>query len=78
MFHDQEIAFTVSNGVLRPDGSLNLPDGTRGIAIIRELANQTPPMSRAEALAEIRRFGDEAVLRTNGTRFSRDELHDRG
>ena len=66
----------VDGGVLRPDGRLNLPDGTKVRATIQELV---PDLAAAErAMDEIRRISASGVFRSGGRKFTRDEMHERG
>jgi len=42
---EQDIPFIYENGVLRPEGPVDFPEGARGIAHIREVNGGTPPTS---------------------------------
>lgn len=77
MGNEQEIAFTFEGGVLRPDGAVDLPDGARGVAVLRNVTARANEMSRQQALATIRRIGDAGVFASGGVRLSRDEMHER-
>jgi hypothetical protein len=39
MYREQEFPFIYEDGVLKPEGRVDLPEGARGIAHIRESAN---------------------------------------
>lgn len=77
MDHDQEIAFTFEDGVLRPDGLVNLRDGARGVATIRLVTARANGQSRDAALAIIRRIGDAGVFNSGSRKLSREEMHER-
>ena len=77
MYRDQEIPFIYEHGVLKPEGHVDLPEGARGIAHIRE----TPPaggLSRQQALEGIRRIGESGVFNSGGIKLTRDQMHERG
>lgn len=80
MYREQEIPFVYEQGVLRPEGHVDLPEGARGIAHIRETAaapasKQSP--SRRRALEIIRRIGGSGDFDSGGRRLTRDEMHER-
>jgi predicted DNA-binding antitoxin AbrB/MazE fold protein len=71
-----EISFTYTNGVLRPDERLDLPEGARGRATVRIEAAQ-PKRSKEEIMADIRRLGESGAFEYTGKRFTREEMHER-
>ncbi len=77
MDHGQEIVFTFEDGVLRPDGTVNLPNGARGIATLRQLVVRANGLTRAESLAAIRRIGESGVFDSGSRKLSRDQMHER-
>ena len=67
---------TLTNGVLKPDRPLPLPDQTRVRLTVEPVEEWSPEKARAawEALqARLR----ERPLHLGGKRFTRDELYDR-
>ncbi len=81
MYREQEIPFVYEHGVLKPEGRVDLPEGARGIAHIRE-AGTTPASrqspSRRRALEIIRRIGHSGDFDSGGRKLTRDEMHERG
>ncbi|MDX2200825.1 MAG: hypothetical protein SF069_17850 [Phycisphaerae bacterium] len=77
MGNEIEIPFIVAGGVVRIDGKVSLPDGVRGVAILRPAATAPNGHARAEALDAIRRIGEAGVLNSGGLRLTRDEMHER-
>lgn len=64
MDREQDIPFIYEDGVLKPQGPVNFPDGARGIAHIRETPNvpsstpsHTPTHARSHAPDPIARHG---------------------
>ncbi|HMN41669.1 MAG TPA: antitoxin family protein [Phycisphaerales bacterium] len=81
MDREQDIPFVYENGVLRPEGPVDFPEGGRGIAHIREVAGpgrSTMSAARRRALETIRRIAASGVLNSGGRRLTRDEMHERG
>jgi predicted DNA-binding antitoxin AbrB/MazE fold protein len=72
---DGEIPVTYSNGVLRPDEELPLPDGSRLTVSVRP--GGPTPESRQKAWDLIDRIRREKLIRLRGGRFTRDDLYDR-
>lgn len=69
-----EITATYTNGVLKPDQRLDLPEGAR----VRAVILPTIDLEAAEqALATIKRIRDSGVFRSGGRKFTRDEMHER-
>lgn len=71
-----DISFTYTNGVLRPDEQLNLPEGARGRATVHVESGRK--RSKAEVMADIRKLGDSGAFQYTGRAFTRDEMHERG
>lgn len=78
MYREQEFNFVYEDGVLRPEGRLDLPDGARGIAHIREAALPGGNASRRRAIEAIRRIGEAGVFNSGGRKLTRDQMHARG
>jgi predicted DNA-binding antitoxin AbrB/MazE fold protein len=77
MYREQEFNFVYEQGVLRPEGRLDLPEGARGIASIRESAGEPSGAVRRRALEAIRRIGESGVFNSGGRKMTRDEMHER-
>lgn len=69
-----EMTATVDNGILRPDAALPFPDQTRVKITIETLDLATDPSSAWEALKGRLRL---RPIHSGGSRFTRDELHER-
>lgn len=81
MYREQEFPFVFEHGVLRPEGRVDLPEGSRGIAHVREStvsSSVQPGTPRRRALETIRRIGESGVFDSGGRKLSRDEMHERG
>lgn len=78
MYREQEFHFVYEQGVLRPEERLDLPEGARGVARIREESNDRGTLNRTRALDAIRRIGDSGAFNSSGTKLTRDEMHERG
>lgn len=81
MYREQEIPFVYEHGVLKPEGHIDLPEGARGIAHIRETDASVKPKqgpARRRALEVIRRIGDSGDFDSGGRKLTRDEMHERG
>jgi predicted DNA-binding antitoxin AbrB/MazE fold protein len=81
MYREQEIPFVYEKGVLKPEGHVDLPEGARGIAHVRESApSPTSPQSpfRRRALEIIRRIGGSGEFNSGGRKLTRDEMHECG
>lgn len=77
MYREQEFPFIYEHGVLKPEGQLDLPEGARGIAHIREGAAQGLSGARRRALDSIRRIGESGQFNSGGRKLTRDEMHER-
>jgi len=55
MYHEQDIPFIFEDGVLRPEVPIDLPEGTRGVARIRESSKDTVPFDSEPTLEELRK-----------------------
>ena len=75
MYREQEFPFVYEKGVLRPQGRIDLPEGARGIARIREASENGA--SRQRAIEAIRRIGESGVFNSGGRKLTRDEMHER-
>lgn len=75
MFRDQDIPATYSNGVLRPETPLQLPENARVRISIRRV-EVTADQAR-EAQRALEAFRNRGGLKLGGWRPSRDELHER-
>lgn len=81
MDRDQEIPFVYEHGVLRPEGKVDLPEGARGTAIIRDTASPRSAAdspARSRSLDTIRRIAKSGEFDSGGQKLSRDEMHERG
>jgi predicted DNA-binding antitoxin AbrB/MazE fold protein len=70
-----DIPATYTNGVLRPDQRLDLPEGARVTVAVRN--GQPTEESRARAWSFLERVRREGLVRLRAGRWSRDDLHDR-
>ena len=77
MDREQEIPFVYENGVLKPEGPVDFPEGTRGIAHIRELPVAPDDKARRRAIDAIRRIGESGVFNSGGRKLTRDQMHER-
>lgn len=80
MYREQEVPFVYEEGVLKPEGHVDLPEGARGIAHIRETRSSSKlqsSTSRRRALEVIRRIGNSGVFDSGGRTLTRDEMHER-
>jgi predicted DNA-binding antitoxin AbrB/MazE fold protein len=71
-----DIPVTYTNGVLKPDENLRLPEGTRLRADLRP--EHKPTLSPEQAMDLIREIAASGSFNSHGRRFTRDELYDRG
>lgn len=55
MDREQDIPFVYENGVLRPEGPLDFPEGARGIAHIREVAGESAGFWANPTIEQLRR-----------------------
>jgi predicted DNA-binding antitoxin AbrB/MazE fold protein len=81
MCREQEIPFVYEQGVLKPEAHVDLPEGARGIAHIRETEKSPASqqnLSRRHALEIIRRIGGLGDFDSGGRKVTRDEMHERG
>jgi predicted DNA-binding antitoxin AbrB/MazE fold protein len=79
MYREQDIPFVYEQGVLRPEGHVDLPEGARGIAHIREQdATHRSSKSRRQALEIIHRIGASGEFNSGGRKLTRDQMHERG
>lgn len=77
MDREQDIPFIYENGVLRPEGPVDFPEGTRGIAHIREAVTRPDGKAREQAIKNIRRIGESGVFNSGGHKLTRDQMHER-
>ena len=81
MYREQDVPFVYEHGVLRPEARVDLPEGARGIAHIRETGDSRSSESgspRRRALDIIRRIGESGDFDSGGRKLTRDEMHERG
>jgi predicted DNA-binding antitoxin AbrB/MazE fold protein len=78
MYREQEFHFVYEDGVLRPEERLDLPEGSRGIASIREAVPPVNSSARKRALEAIHRIGESGVFNSGGKKLTRDQMHERG
>ncbi len=80
MIRDQDIPFVYESGVLRPQGHVDLPEGSRGIASIKgaTISTGSGETARRGALEVIRRIGDSGRFNSRGLKLTRDQMHERG
>jgi len=71
-----QIEATVTNGVLKPDQPLALPEQTRVRLTIEPMEAWSPEKARA-AWEAIQARLKERPIHGGGMHFSRDELHER-
>jgi predicted DNA-binding antitoxin AbrB/MazE fold protein len=67
---------TFTNGVLKPDQPLPLPDQTRVRLTVEPIEEWSPEKARAAWEALQARL-KERPINSGGLRFTRDELHER-
>ncbi len=77
MDREQDIHFVFENGVLRPEGPVDFPEGARGVAHIRETPARSDSTSKEQAMEDIRRIGDSGVFNSGGHKLTRDQMHER-
>ncbi len=80
MYREQDVPFVYEHGVLKPEQPLDLPEGSRGIARIREpdaRNGSTQSQARRRAIDAIRRIGESGVFNSGGHKLTRDEMHER-
>ena len=77
MYREQEFPFIYEHGVLKPEGRVDLPEGARGIARVREASTPALSASRRRALESIRRIGESGQFNSGGRKLTRDEMHER-
>jgi predicted DNA-binding antitoxin AbrB/MazE fold protein len=77
MVSNSGISVTYTNGVVKPDHRLNLPEGTRLCAVIRPAPAPPDPDAAANAMDTIRRIAASGAYRSGGRKFTRDEMHER-
>ncbi|MCC6322993.1 MAG: antitoxin family protein [Phycisphaerales bacterium] len=77
MDREQEFHFVYEHGVLRPEEQLDLPEGTHGIAHIRETTARSDGGARKRALESIRRIGESGDFNSGGRTLTRDQMHER-
>ncbi len=70
----QVILATFENGVLKPDEGLSLPAGTRVRLTVETLGAS---VEKESAWQELEELWEETTVDTGGTRFTRDQLHER-
>jgi predicted DNA-binding antitoxin AbrB/MazE fold protein len=67
---------TLTNGVLKPDQPLPLPDRARVRLTVEPIEEWSPDRARA-AWEAIQARLQERPINSGGLRFTRDELHER-
>jgi predicted DNA-binding antitoxin AbrB/MazE fold protein len=67
---------TLTNGVLKPDQPLPLPDQARVRLTVEPIEEWSPEKARAAWKALLARL-KERPINSGGLRFTRDELHER-
>ena len=67
---------TLTNGVLKPDHPLPLPDQTRVRLTVEPIEEWSPEKARAAWEALLARL-KERPINSGGVRYTRDELHER-
>jgi predicted DNA-binding antitoxin AbrB/MazE fold protein len=73
-----EISVTYTDGVLKPDQRLDVPEGSRFRAMIQPAGPVPPdPAAAAKAMDEIKRIRATGAFRSGGRRFTRDQMHER-
>jgi len=77
MCHEQG-PFIYESGVFKPEGPVDFPEATRGIAHIREVAASHEGKPRRKALEFLRRIGESGVFNSGGRKLTRDEMHENG
>ena len=70
------ITATFEDGVLKPDGPLNLPAHSRVRLVVQPLDEGTEERRR-QAWEALERLWQQSALDSGGARLSRDELHER-
>ena len=76
MNREQDIPFVYENSVLRPDGPVDFPEGTRGIDQIRETPARPDAKARVHAIKNLRRIGESGVFNSGGQKLTRDQMHE--
>jgi predicted DNA-binding antitoxin AbrB/MazE fold protein len=71
----QVITATFENGVLKPEGELALPAGSRVRLTVEVLGVSSE--AKEAAWQELEQLWEEASVDSGGVRFSRDQLHER-
>jgi predicted DNA-binding antitoxin AbrB/MazE fold protein len=70
------ITATFEDGVLKPNGPLNLPAHCRVRLVVQPL-EEGAEEQRRQAWEALERLWQQSTLDSQGTRLSRDELHER-
>lgn len=70
-----EFGVIVENGLLRPETPLAFPDKTRLVVTVHRV--QPTAEQREWGRQEMRRIREQGLVRLNGWRPTRDELHER-
>ena len=84
MDRDQDIPFIYEDGVLKPEGKVDLPAGARGVAHIRAeetraeaaVSTWTAEVGRI-AMDQIRQMAASGVLNSGGDTLTREQMHER-
>lgn len=71
-----ELSVIVDNGVLRPEGKMDLPEHTRLVIVIRRV--ETTPEGEAAGRAALHEIRQRGSILLGGWRPTREELHERG
>lgn len=76
MFPVGDIGVVFENGVLRPEQNLDLPEHTRLLISIRRV--QVTPSSQENGRRLFHQIREQGLVRLNGWRPTRDDMHERG
>lgn len=70
-----EIGVVFENGVLRPEHELSLPEHARLVIAIRRI--EVAPEDEEWARHRLREIREGGLVRSNGLRLTRDQMHER-
>jgi predicted DNA-binding antitoxin AbrB/MazE fold protein len=70
------ITATFENGVLKPNGRLNLPLTAVSVWVVQPLEEETEE-TRRQAWEAVELLWQQSALDSQGARLSRDQLHER-
>ena len=77
MDREQDIPFVYENGVMKPEGAHDMPEGWRGIAHIRDIDPDWTPEKGRKAKEEMHRIARSGAVNSGGIKFTRDQMHER-